>query len=103
MKKIVTLASVAVIVGLLFAAAAPALAAMGKTHKETAEVVSVDVKAKTITLKDEKGESHTAPVMGDAVAQLAKVTAGEKVTVTCQDDDKGAHKGVIAIHKASTK
>jgi len=76
---------------------------MGKTHKENAEVVSVDVKAKTITLKDEKGESHTAPVMGDAVGQLSKVTAGEKVTVTCQDDDKGMHKGVIAIHKAATK
>ena len=99
MKKIATVASMAVIVGLLFAASMPALAGMGKTHKETAQVVSVDVKAKTITLKDEKGESHTAPVMGDAVGQLAKINAGDKVSVTCQDDDKGAHQGVISIHK----
>ena len=102
MRKIATLASLAVIAGLLCLSAAPAFAGTGKTHKETAEVVSVDAQAKTITMKDAKGEVHTAPVMGEAVAQLSTVMAGEKVTVTCQDDEKGEHKGVIAIHKMST-
>lgn len=99
MRKIATLAALAVIVGLLAVSAAPALAGTGKTHKMNVQVVSVDAKGKMITVKDEKGESHTAPVMGDAVAQLDKITAGEKVTLTCQDDEKGNHKGVIAIHK----
>jgi hypothetical protein len=62
-----------------------------------AEIVSVDATAKTITIKDEKGEQHTAPVLGDAVASLATVKAGDKVTLTCLDDDKGQHQGVTAI------
>lgn len=103
MRKIATLAALAVIAGLLVASAAPALAGAGKTHKENAEVVSVDVQAKTITIKDAKGEVHTAPVMGDAVAQLSKVSAGEKITLTCQDDEKGAHQGVVGIQKTTTK
>jgi hypothetical protein len=99
MRKIANLAALAVIAALLIVSAAPALAGHGKSHKENVEVVSVDVAAKTITLKDAKGETKTAPVMGDAVAQLEKVKAGDKVTVECHDDENGAHKGVTAIHK----
>src|SRR5262245_4235850 len=72
----------------------------GKTHKEKAEVVSVDVDAKMIVLKDEKGEEHKAPVMGKALENLKTWKAGDKVVVVCQDDEKGEHQGVVAIMKA---
>src|SRR5215510_7195838 len=100
MKKIVRLVSLVAVACLLVSMAAPIYAA-AKTHKMDVEVVSVDAKGKMITVKDDKGESHTAPVMGAAVAELDKVKAGDKVTVTCEDDDKGNHKGVIAIKMAA--
>jgi hypothetical protein len=78
-----------------------AAAAKTTTHDVTAEVVSTDVTKKEITLKDEKGESHTAPVTGKAIASLKTVKAGDKVTVTCLDDEKGAHKAVTAIKPAA--
>lgn len=76
-------------------------AAKSMTHDVTAEVVSTDVAKKEITIKDDKGESHTAPVEGKAVAELKTVKAGEKVTVTCRDDEKGAHKAVTSIKPAA--
>lgn len=73
----------------------------GKSHDMTVEVVSVDAKAKTITVKDEKGENHTAPLMGAAVSESKSVKAGDKVVVTCKDNEKGDHEGVTAIKKAA--
>jgi hypothetical protein len=85
---------------LALAIALPAAAlAGGKTHDMTAEVVSIDEKAKMITLKDEKGENHTAPLLGKAVDEAKHLKAGDKITVTCQDDDKGMHEGVTAMKK----
>jgi len=77
--------------------AAPAAAA--KTHDVTAEVVSVDTAKNTITLKGEK-DNHTAPVEGKAIAALKTVKAGDKVTVTCRDNEKGEHQAVTAIAPA---
>jgi hypothetical protein len=86
-------------------AAAPAKAAEKapavKTHEVTAEVVSVDAVKNTITLKGEKG-NNTAPVEGKAQASLKSIKAGEKVTVTCRDNEKGEHQAVTEI-KAATK
>jgi hypothetical protein len=79
---------------------AKAPAAKTTTHEVTAEVVSADVTKKEITLKDDKGESHTAPVQGKAIASLKTVKAGEKVTVTCLDEN-GQHKAVTAIKPAT--
>ncbi len=76
-------------------------AAKGKNHDVTAEVVSVDMDAKTITIKTDDGKSMTAPVMGEAVGQLKGVKAGEKVKLTCHDKENGDHEGVTAIKKAS--
>jgi hypothetical protein len=76
-------------------------AAKTMTHDVTAEVVSIDTAKQEITLKDEKGESHTAPVQGKAIASLKTVKAGDKITVTCQDDEKGQHKAVTAIKPAT--
>jgi hypothetical protein len=72
-------------------------ATAGKTHDVEVEVVSADTTKNTITIKGEKGE-QTAPVEGaKAQADLKTVKAGQKVTVTCTDDEKGAHKAVTAI------
>jgi hypothetical protein len=83
------------------AAAAPAAekAAAGKTHEVSAEVVSADVTASTITLKGEK-ENKTVPVDAKAAPGLKTVKAGDKVTLTCWDDEKGAHQKVVAIAPA---
>jgi Cu/Ag efflux protein CusF len=97
MKRIGTIVSALVIAALI--AAVPAFAA-GKTHDMKAEVVSVDTKAKMITIKDEKGESHTAPLLGNAVAEAKNLKAGDKITCTCQDSDTGEHMGVKAIKKS---
>jgi hypothetical protein len=93
---------------LLFAlvlATVPALAggdhAKGKNHDVTAEVVSVDMDAKTITIKTDDGKTNTAAVMGEAVGQLKDVKAGEKVKLTCHDKENGDHEGVTAIKKVS--
>ena len=87
--------------GLLLAGTVqPTTKTMGKTHDMTVEVVSVDVKAKTITIKDDKGETQTAPVLGKAVAKLGALKPGETITLTCQDNEKGEHQGVSAIHPA---
>ena len=66
-------------------------------HDVTAEVVSVDLDAKTITIKMDDGKTTTAPVMGQAISQLKDVKAGEKVTLTCKDKENGDHEGVTAI------
>ena len=69
----------------------------GKTHDMNAQVVSVDLQAKTLTIKGEDGENHTAPVMGKALDVLPTLKAGDNVSVTCKDNDKGEHEGVTAI------
>ena len=74
--------------------------AMGKSHKMTVELVSVDMDAKTITVKDDKGETHTAPLLGKAVEAAKNFKAGDKLVVTCLDNDKGEHTGVTHIETA---
>jgi Cu/Ag efflux protein CusF len=100
MKRLGSVLSAILIAALVLAIPATAFAA-GKTHDMTAEVVSIDAKAKTITLKDDKGESHTAPLMGAAITEAKNFKAGDKVTATCQDNDKGEHEGVKALKKAA--
>ena len=101
MKKLRLLVALPVIVALAVAIPATALAGAGKNHDMKAEVVSVDEKAKTITIKDENGENHTAPLLGKAVDEAKTVKAGDKITVTCKDNDKGEHEGVAAIKKTT--
>ncbi|HZN54607.1 MAG TPA: hypothetical protein VFB67_04735 [Candidatus Polarisedimenticolaceae bacterium] len=92
MKRVVLLSVLA-----LALAFGSAFAGAGKTHDVTAEVVSVDVAAKTITIKGADGEAKTAPVIGKAVDMLSSLKAGDSVTLTCKDNDKGEHEGVTAI------
>jgi Cu/Ag efflux protein CusF len=98
MKNTARLLSLVVAAGLAFAGASTTLVlAAEKTHEMTTQVVSVDLKAKTITIKDEKGENKTAPVLEQALESLKTVKAGDRVTLTCLDDENGQHKGVSGI------
>lgn len=74
------------------------LAQTAKTHDVTGEVVKTDVAAKNITLKSMDKEM-TLPVEGEAATQLKDIKVGDKVTVSCRDDDKGAHKAITKIVK----
>jgi len=98
MKRLAAVLCAVFVAALILSVASPAIAA-GKTHQVKATVVSIDMEGKTITIKDEKGEEKTAPVMDKAVAELKTIKAGDKVTLTCHDNDKGEHEGVTAIKK----
>jgi hypothetical protein len=100
MKKVGSIAASILIATLILAIPVTTFAA-GKTHEMKGTVVSVDTKANTMTFTDEKGESHTAPLMDKAIKEAASVKAGEKVDITCQDTDAGAHQGIIKIKKAA--
>ena len=72
-----------------------------KMHKIDAEVVSVDVEKKTITVKAE-GAEKTAPVGPVAMYRLKKLKAGDKVVLTCKDDAAtGEHKEISFIRMAT--
>ena len=80
-------------------AAAPAkqAAAAEKTHVVEAEVVSADATAKTLTIKGEPNK--TVAVDATAVGSLKDLKAGDKVKLTCRDNDKGEHQAVTKIAK----
>jgi FtsP/CotA-like multicopper oxidase with cupredoxin domain len=113
MKKFALLLSALLVAGAAYASqatTAPAQtkepaksAAMGKTHVVEAEVVSADATAKTLTIKGDAGDK-TVPVEGAAVAELKNVKPGEKVKLTCRDNEKGEHEAITKIHaeKSST-
>jgi Cu/Ag efflux protein CusF len=98
MKKLAAVVCAVFVAALILGVVTPVLAA-GKTHQMKATIVSIDTEGKKITFKDEKGEEKTAPVMDKAVDELKNVKAGDKVTLTCHDNEKGEHEGVTAIKK----
>src|SRR5262245_11161330 len=73
-----------------------------KTHDVKGEVVSANADGKTLTFKDETGQSKTVPAMGKAIDALKTLKAGDHVVLTCTDDERGGHLGVTAI-KLDTK
>lgn len=111
MKKFALLLSLVFVAGVAFAqdkkaeptkpaetkteAAKPAAA---QTHD--VEVVSVDVVQNTLTIKGEK-ENRTVAVDAKVAAALKTVKAGDKLTVTCQGDEKGTHRLITAIKPAA--
>ena len=113
MKKLALLLSALLVAGAAYASqatTAPAKTkapakgmATGKTHTVEAEVVSADPTAKTLTIKGDAGDK-TVPVEGAAVAELKNVKPGEKVKLTCRDNEKGEHEAITKIHaeKSST-
>ncbi len=99
MKKVAILAACALVVGIV---AMPALAAH-KSHEMTVEFVSFDAKAKTVTFKTEGGESKTAPVMEPAMKSFEGFKAGDKIMITCDDNEQGEHQGVSMAKSAKAK
>jgi Cu/Ag efflux protein CusF len=96
MRKAAFLTSATLVAVLALVLVSPALAT-GKTHDLTGTIVSVDVDGKKLTFKDDTGTSMTLPVLEKAVPSLKSLKAGEKVVLTCQDNEKGDHEGVSAI------
>jgi FtsP/CotA-like multicopper oxidase with cupredoxin domain len=80
-------------------AAAPAKQATAaeKTHTVEAEVVSADATAKTLTIKGEPNK--TVAVDATAVGSLKDLKSGDKVKLTCRDNEKGEHQAVTKIAK----
>ncbi|HKB08250.1 MAG TPA: hypothetical protein VKF61_08240 [Candidatus Polarisedimenticolia bacterium] len=98
MRNLAAVVCALVVAGLILGVATPAMAA-GKTHQVKATVVAVDAEHNQITIKDETGAEKTAPVMDKAIEELKTVKAGDHVTLTCKDNDKGEHEGVTSIKK----
>ncbi|HEV8119945.1 MAG TPA: hypothetical protein VGQ67_03020 [Candidatus Polarisedimenticolia bacterium] len=99
MKTTMVLGLALVLAMTLLVQATPAVAA-GKTHDLTGTVVSTDAAGKKITFKDDSGTSMTVPVLDKAVGTLKTLKPGEKVVLTCQDNEKGDHEGISAIKVA---
>ena len=97
-RSIAVVLALALAAGWVFAAGsqAPASAA-GKTHDMIVQIVSVDAQGNRITIKDDKGETKTVQVLGNAVGKLTMMRTGGMFTLTCQDNEKGEHQGIIAI------
>jgi len=77
--------------------------AKGKTHDVTVEFVSYDAAAKTVTFKTDAGEQKTAPVQEKAGKGFEKIHAGEKVVLTCQDNEAGEHQMVTMVKPAKAE
>lgn len=101
MKKIALfLAGAMVVAGAALAGETPAAAKSeakpaAKTHVVEVEVVSADAAAKTLTIKGDPDK--TVPVDAAAASHLAGLKAGDKIKVTCRDNDKGEHEAVTQI------
>ena len=70
---------------------------VAKATEVTGEVVSADVAKKTLTFKNEKGESLTWPTEGKALESLKSAKAGEKVTVVYRANEKGEPQAATEI------
>lgn len=101
MKNLAT-TFLAVILAVGVALAAPAAwAAAGKTHQFNAEFVSADENAKTVTVKTADGKNLILRAEDQAMNAAKNLKAGDSVTITCRDNDKGVHEAVVSIEKAS--
>ena len=108
MKKLtLLLCALFVVAGVAYASQATAPAqpaapakAVATTHVVEAEVVSADATAKTLTIKGDPNK--TMPVDAAAASHLKTLKAGEKVKLTCRDNDKGEHQAIthITVEKA---
>jgi hypothetical protein len=73
-----------------------------QTHVVNAEFVSYDANTKVITIKDDKGQTSTAPLQGRALREMSQMhlKAGDHLMVTCRDNAKGEHQAVTDIKLA---
>jgi Cu/Ag efflux protein CusF len=66
-------------------------------HAVAAEIVSADADKKTVTFKNDKGESLTWPAEGKALESLKSVKTGDKVSIHYAVDATGAPKAATEI------
>ena len=100
MRKLALPVCALFVAALILASATPLMAgekSQNKTHNMKGEIVSVDTEGMQITFKDEKGEEHTSPVMGKALETFKTLEPGQKVLLTCTDNEKGEHQGISKI------
>ena len=98
MKRIVAILGVIALAAIAVSTMANAGADSSKKHHQaTVTVISTDPTAKTMTFKDDKGMEKTAPVLDSALGTLKSVKPGDKVILTCEDNDKGEHEGISEI------
>lgn len=71
---------------------------VAKTHDVEAEVVSYDASKKMLTIKGTP-DNKTLSVDAKAVASAADLKAGDMVTLTCRDNEKGEHLGVSGVKR----
>jgi len=60
--------------------------AMAMPHHVTGNVVSVDKKANSVSIKDTKGKEYTLVADGDTVAELSRLKVGDEVKATYKKD-----------------
>ncbi len=81
-----------------------AVTAVGKSTQQkknlTAEIVSVDAMARTITIKEASGEAKTFQAADKAAMYIRDLTPGERVSLTCSLDDKGEIAKIIKFKPA---
>jgi hypothetical protein len=102
MKPISLLMCALFVAGIVLGQLTPVLAGQSK-HEFSAEVVSIDLDDETITFLDTHGDEMTMRVMGDALETLATLAAGDKVILTCEDDENGEHMGIVSIDADKTE
>ena len=88
------------VVALLGSGIATVIATEGTQHDLTVQFVSFDSKAMKVTFKNDAGEQNTVSVMESAANDFNDVKTGERVTLTCDDDDNGEHLGVSKAKRA---
>ena len=74
-----------------------ALAGTFKHHDVNATFVSADAKAHTFTVTLDDGSTSTGKAEGAAIKALAGLKAGDKISMTCKDNEKGEHLAATAI------
>jgi hypothetical protein len=77
-----------------------AAAAAESSHDVNGTFVSGDAKKNIFTMKLEDGTSSTGKAEGNAAKQLASLKYGDKIVVTCKDNDKGEHVAATDIKVA---
>lgn len=99
MKKLILLGSALALTAGVALAQAKKSAPATKTHEVNAEFVSVDATAKKITTKDDKGQQQSMAAEAMALTDAKAFHSGDKVTLTCRDDAKGAHQAITKVVK----
>jgi hypothetical protein len=99
MRKVALMTAVLFALAAVLAPVGTALAGDkgGKSHEAKGEVVSVNVDTKELTFKTDAGETKTAAVLGKAIDTLKNLKPGDKITLTCSDNEKGEHLGISDI------